>query len=741
MYWLVFLLYCASAASVSRKQQPQSEFSKYTIQMIGYSPMQNDDYVAVAREAPEGYIVGFEPLAHADRIHHILLYGCGEPAHSQTFWRGGETCGMGVTHILYAWARNAPTLLLPRNVAFSVGHEDDGIKYFVLQVHYAQPFAGDVKDFSGVTLHMTHQKPPNLAAVLLFVSSETIPPGRNQVQINVSCEYDGAIDLHPFAFRTHTHAMGRVVSAYYKHDGQWTKIGARNPQWPQLFESISTNPVIKKGDLMAATCRFDSHDKKTPTPMGSMGVNEMCNFYMMFYYDSTKENPFPWSAVCGGRDRAKEMVREYPVEGTQLLPSRPDLEHHAHQSKIPFGIVEEGSFTSIGDIRLGQVAGISFQGDNVIIFHRAGRVWDQSTFDQYHVLMNKEPINEDVILIVSITGNETRIVKKLGKNKFYLPHGIYMDNEGYLYTTDVGSHTVAKWKLSGNDLVQIWESGVKLIPDSERTHFCKPAGVVKTDEGVFVADGYCNSRIVQLDSTTGNRMHEFGLPGNGPGQFNLPHDVVMTSTGGHLLVADRENGRVQELSTRGDYIMEWTSSLFTNIYSADAHNDHIYMIPGRPDRESGPIRVYVGRAGTELIEFAFGPTSRSFGQPHVLRVSPDGERIFVGDIAAGRSTLWMFRIQHEGGSSSLHSSYAFTGAFRSASTAATGTTGILISLAFAVLVVGFVVIRRRRAVSIRGHANFDKKAAMEEVNKKVAGRLQCGPFDHRLSSKEAHERT
>ncbi|RCN29965.1 copper type II ascorbate-dependent monooxygenase domain protein [Ancylostoma caninum] len=239
MYRLVFLLYCASAASVSRKQELEPDVSKFTIQMIGYSPQKSDDYVAVARQAPEGYIVGFEPLAHADRIHHILLYGCTEPAHSKAFWSGGETCGYGSTHILYAWARNAPSLTLPRNVGFSVGHEGDGIKYFVMQVHYAQPFAGDVKDFFGVTLHMTHKKPQNLAMVLLFVSGESIPPGRNQVQINTTCEYNGDIELHPFAFRTHTHAMGRVVSAFYKHEGQWTKIGVRNPQWPQVGLSLA----------------------------------------------------------------------------------------------------------------------------------------------------------------------------------------------------------------------------------------------------------------------------------------------------------------------------------------------------------------------------------------------------------------------------------------------------------------------------------------------------------------------
>lgn len=30
------------------------------------------------------------------------------------------------------------------------------------------------------------------------------------------------------------------------------------------------------------------------------------------------------------------MRKEYPKEGTQLLPSRPDLEHHAHQSSVSF---------------------------------------------------------------------------------------------------------------------------------------------------------------------------------------------------------------------------------------------------------------------------------------------------------------------------------------------------------------------------------------------------------------------
>jgi hypothetical protein len=49
--------------------------------------------------------------------------------------------------ILYAWARNAPALQMPDGVAHSVGHENDGASYLVLQVHFATPFQGDYIDF------------------------------------------------------------------------------------------------------------------------------------------------------------------------------------------------------------------------------------------------------------------------------------------------------------------------------------------------------------------------------------------------------------------------------------------------------------------------------------------------------------------------------------------------------------------------------------------------------------------
>jgi len=107
--------------------------------------------------------VKFEPFASAERVHHMvnascisistyvfpiqLLYGCSQPA-GTGFWRGGATCN-GASHILWAWARNAPSFVLPEDVAFQIGHPSDPIQHLVLQIHYAKLFDGKVRDFSG----------------------------------------------------------------------------------------------------------------------------------------------------------------------------------------------------------------------------------------------------------------------------------------------------------------------------------------------------------------------------------------------------------------------------------------------------------------------------------------------------------------------------------------------------------------------------------------------------------------
>ncbi|KAL3084630.1 hypothetical protein niasHT_034669 [Heterodera trifolii] len=681
---LFLSIFVAFSAAISVRRLPGEEVKRFDIQIQGYTPTQDDDYVAVAVKAEPGYIVEFEPFAHADRVHHMLLYGCSTPAYAdRNFWQGMATCG-GNSHILYAWARNAPPLKLPKDVAFAVGNEGDPVQYIVLQIHYAKQFVGPVRDFSGLTLHLSSVKPRFLAGVYLFLSGDSILPGHSAFFTNMSCSYESDTKLYPFAFRTHTHQMGRVVSAFVKKntDGQWHRIGQRNPQWPQLFQPREEpgKLVIEKGDFMAGTCRYDSSDKHEIVPMGSMGMNEMCNFYMMFYWDAASTDPFPYGGGCFG-DQNPAGMKDYPQDGFSLLPPHPNWEHTAHQSGHAFGVVERERLTVLGGERLGQVAGLAVEkrSGDLWVLHRAGRVWDANTFDADNRLNEHKPIGRSVILVAR-RGNDPKgklqLVAKYGRNLFYLPHGIFVmehavgSKETVVFTTDVGSHQVIKWHISGTQMKQIWALGEKFVPGSDHSHFCKPAGVAvhSSDGTVFVADGYCNNRVVKL-SADGKFVAQFGHSVTRYaaqlrlGEFSLPHDISLDERRRRVFVADRENGRVQTFDEGGEPRFEVRrADLFPSVYSAHYQQGvGLMFVPGTPlytqSGQAQEIAIFVvpqadsDNATKPKIQYAFRGQSAPFRLPHVLRCWAN--QVYVGEIANGEGVLWSLEIQSEAAKESL----------------------------------------------------------------------------------------
>ena len=55
---------------------------------------------------------------------------------------------------------------------------------------------------------------------------------------------------------------------------------------------------------------------------------------------------------------------------------------------------------------------------------------------------------------------------------------------------------------------------------------------------------------------TGKYLGEFGMRGNGPGQFQLPHNVVIDAKG-RIYVSDRDNQRVEVFDATGKYLRQW----------------------------------------------------------------------------------------------------------------------------------------------------------------------------------------
>ena len=65
------------------------------------------------------------------------LFNCGAMTAKQEDLNSAlSPCGSG-SHVIYAWALNAPDLMLPDGVGFRVGGPDSDIDWLVLQVHYA----------------------------------------------------------------------------------------------------------------------------------------------------------------------------------------------------------------------------------------------------------------------------------------------------------------------------------------------------------------------------------------------------------------------------------------------------------------------------------------------------------------------------------------------------------------------------------------------------------------------------
>src|SRR5581483_8410615 len=83
--------------------------------------------------------------------------------------------------------------------------------------------------------------------------------------------------------------------------------------------------------------------------------------------------------------------------------------------------------------------------------------------------------------------------------------------------------------------------------------FNHPADVTVAPSGdIYVADGYANSTVHRF-APDGTLRRTWGRPGRGPGEFTTPH-AVRVHPDGRVIVADRENDRVQVFSPDGEYL-------------------------------------------------------------------------------------------------------------------------------------------------------------------------------------------
>uniref|UniRef100_A0A671NWS2 Peptidyl-glycine alpha-amidating monooxygenase B-like n=1 Tax=Sinocyclocheilus anshuiensis TaxID=1608454 RepID=A0A671NWS2_9TELE len=549
-------------------------------------------------------ILDFVPHATMDTAHHMILYGCKTPYATQGYWDCGKELGTcrDQAKIMYAWARNAPPTKLPKGALLSPHH-------FCLTA--ARSIHSE--DCSGLTLRMTSKRQPFIAGMYLMMSVDTvIPPGKKVTNADIACTYTSS-PMYPFAFRTHTHSLGKVVSGYRVRNGQWTQIGRQSPLLPQAFYPVTNTIDVRNGDILAARCVFTGEGRTAVTQIGGTSNDEMCNFYIMYYMDNTRAVPY---MNCGD-DGSSELFRNIPSEANILIPVSPD---HMMSMKHDTYVLTCDVCVCVCVCVLGQVSGLALNSNgDLIIFHRGDHIWGINSFNFNGIYQQKDlgPIQQSTIMVVDPV--KGKVLKASGRNMFYMPHGITTDKDDNYWVTDVALHQVFKLSSDGKDR-QLLVLGEAFEPGSDKKHFCQPTDVAvdPVTGNVYVSDGYCNSRILKF-SPEGKYISHWGAGSSDRkrrASFLIPHSLTFLPDKQELCVADRDHGRIQcFMADTGEFVKEIKKEQFGGEVFAIAYSPVqgglIYAVNGvPPDGQVAPLQGFVISYSSKEILDSFSPDAQ-----------------------------------------------------------------------------------------------------------------------------------
>ena len=243
---------------------------------------------------------------------------------------------------------------------------------------------------------------------------------------------------------------------------------------------------------------------------------------------------------------------------------------------------------------------------------------------------------------VMVFDREGNFLKSWGEGQMKFPHAVYIDSGDNVWLVDNHAGVVTKHTTDGQLLLTLGQRGFRSntgVPDDyfksdafeQVTHggppFNLPAGIAVAPSGnIFVADGYGNSRVHKFTGD-GTLLKSWGEPGTKPGQFNLPHGIWVDSRE-RLLVADRENDRVQAFSQDGDFLDQWNLDLIGPAVVHVDDNDIAYV----PEHNGGLFSIItldgerIARWGSDINITCHGAWVDSLGDVYVVQPGNFGKK-------------------------------------------------------------------------------------------------------------------
>jgi DNA-binding beta-propeller fold protein YncE len=206
--------------------------------------------------------------------------------------------------------------------------------------------------------------------------------------------------------------------------------------------------------------------------------------------------------------------------------------------------------------------------------------------------------NEHPVVIFDRDGN---FLSSWGAGLFRFPHAIRFDEHDNVWLTEEHNGQFMQFTNDGKLLRTIGVKGQRSdtgVPDDDFTSvawkkvthgggpFNLPTDIAVIPSGeMYMTDGYGNARVHKF-SADGKHLFSWGEPGNAPGQFNLPHGI-WHDTRGRLLVADRENDRVQVFDLDGKLLTVWPTELIGPAFFYVDDEDIVYI----PEHNGGMVSI------------------------------------------------------------------------------------------------------------------------------------------------------
>jgi DNA-binding beta-propeller fold protein YncE len=225
------------------------------------------------------------------------------------------------------------------------------------------------------------------------------------------------------------------------------------------------------------------------------------------------------------------------------------------------------------------------------------------------------------ILCFESTG---KYLRSWGDGVIETAHGLRVDTAQNVWVTDIGSHRVFKFDPHGKLLLALGTGK----PGTGTDQFDRPTDVAFGPDGEFyVSDGYGNTRVMKF-SPSGAFVKSWGTAGKGRGQFNTPHAILIDASG-RVIVADRENDRIQIFDREGTWLETWDG--FAPFGMTFDSQGRLFVADGRANKillldSSGKAQQAWGQKGTAPGEFDL---------PHMLGFDAAGN-LYVAEVNGKR---------------------------------------------------------------------------------------------------------